>query len=52
MIRKALLAGLIALTACAQSPQPAPHANGEIVTRAVELAQARADQTREREYRK
>jgi hypothetical protein len=52
MIRKALLAGLIALAACAQSPQPTPHADGEIVTRAVELAQARADHTREREYRK
>ena len=52
MIRKALLTGLVGLAACAQSPQPAPHANGDIVTHAVELAQARADQTRAPEYRK
>ena len=52
MIRKALLAGLAALAACAQSPQPVPHADGEIVTHAVELAQARADQTRTPEHRK
>jgi len=52
MIRKALLAGLAGLAACAQSPEPAPHADGDIVTRAVELAQARADQTRAPEHRK
>ena len=52
MIRKALLAGLAALAACAQSPQPVPHADGEIVTRAVQLAQAQADKARERELRK
>ena len=52
MIRKALLVSLVGLAACAQSPQPTPHADGDIVTHAVELAQARADQTRTPEHRK
>ena len=51
MIRKVLLAGLVGLAACAQTPQPTPHADGDIVTHAVELAQARADRSHAREYR-
>ena len=52
MIRKALLASLAGLAACAQPPQPTPHADGDIVTRAVQLAQAQADKAHERELRK
>ena len=43
MIRKALPSAAMLLWACAEPPPP-PHANGAIVVRAVELAQARADQ--------
>ena len=52
MIRNALLACLGLLAACGESTRPVPHADGEIVTRAVELAQARADEDREPEHRK
>jgi hypothetical protein len=52
MIRTALLAAAACVSACAQSPQPVPHANGEIVTRAVEHAQAQVEQPRRRELRK
>jgi hypothetical protein len=33
-------------------PEPVPHGDGRIVTQAVEIAQARVDRTRAREYRK
>lgn len=41
--------GTLSLTTA--PPEPVPHADGDIVTRAVEIAQARADRTHMREYR-
>lgn len=52
MFRYVFLLSLALLPGCAQSPQPVPHANGEIVTRAVEHAQAQVEQPRRRELRK
>ena len=44
MIRKAILLIAAGLSACADSSMPTPHADGEIVTRAVQHAQAQVDQ--------
>ena len=52
MFRNIVLAGMIGLCACAQAPQPVPHADGEIVTRAVQHAQAQVEPRRPRELGK
>ena len=49
MIRKALLVIAAALSGCAERPQPTPHADGEIVSRAVQHAQAQVDKAAARE---
>ena len=43
MIRYAFLAAAACLPACAKSPPPAVHVDGEIIERAVQHAQAQAD---------
>ena len=43
MIRLALLAFLACLPGCAQPPAQPPHTDGDIVTRAVQTAQAKAE---------
>ena len=45
MIRNSLLAALLALAGCAQPP-PELHVDGEVVTRAVQHAQAQVDRDR------
>lgn len=43
MIRLALLAFLACLPGCAQPPEQSPHTDGDIVTRAVQIAQSKAE---------
>ena len=43
MLRKALLAGLACIAGCAQSPQQAPLTDGDIIPRAVQTAEAKAE---------
>jgi hypothetical protein len=45
----AALAAGAGVAACTGPREPAPHADGRIVTHAVELAQARVDAARNRE---
>lgn len=52
MLRAVLFTIAACLAACAQTPQPSPHSDGQIVTHAVQLAQARVDDRAEEEIAK
>ncbi|MGZ8346941.1 MAG: hypothetical protein ACXWUP_07510 [Allosphingosinicella sp.] len=47
MLRPTLFIAATALAGCQQATTPTPHADGAIVTHAVEQAQAKADQRRQ-----